>query len=171
MMRNVRKVSVFLCCLLLLGCAAGIKRTGYTVEEIELFNDYSNCHIKIKKEASLNGFDYRLMGKVKVYDTEFSMDCDEEYVFSLLRNEACALGSDLINITDERPPNFWSTCYQVEVELIKILDEEQAATIISDPYYEWTLIQERGAKGRKNQNARFSGAVMGGAIGGAGVGH
>jgi hypothetical protein len=170
-MWNFIKFSFFLCCLFLIGCAAGIKRTGYTQEEIEHFNDYSNCHIKIKKEANLDGYDFRLMGKVKVYDTEFSMDCDEEYVFSLLRNEACALGADLINITNEKPPNFWSTCYQVEVELLKILNEEQASKIVSDPHYEWSLIQERGAKGRKKQKTRFSGAVTGGAIGGANVGH
>ena len=100
-MRNGLKSSFFLYCLLLLGCSTGIERTGYTLEEVEHFEESSQCHIKIKKDANLTGYEFRLMGQAKVFDTQFSMKCDEAYVFSLLKKEACALSADLINITSE----------------------------------------------------------------------
>jgi len=56
-------------------------------------------------------------------------------VLNQFRQEACALGADLINITDESRFDILSTCYRAKAEFLRFKDKEKVKCLASDPIY------------------------------------
>lgn len=144
-----------------MGCAAGIARYGYTLADLKSLP--VECKIAIKQNMNWDANAVEIRGKVKVYDTQFSLKCSEEYVFALLTKEGCALGADVINITEEKYPDFWSTCYQVKAEFIMMKNRQLAEGLTSDAKYDHDKIRQR-SKETEKRNAAAMGAI-GGAVG------
>ncbi|WP_243347252.1 autotransporter outer membrane beta-barrel domain-containing protein [Parabacteroides sp. FAFU027] len=93
--------------LLTTGCAHQIVRSGYTVNKSE----YRNCTIEIKKNV-IKTDNLTQLGIIKLGDSGFSLSCSEDEAIKILKKEGCALNADLINITEEKHPDLWSSCYR-----------------------------------------------------------
>ena len=119
MMRLLISIFMLIFVIVLAGCAMGIKRQGYDAGVFEAGGASSDCRVLIEKEASFPENEIEVLGKVDVYDAGFSIKCDEFTVLEILRKEACALGANLINITEDNSPDDWSTCYRVKAELLR----------------------------------------------------
>lgn len=154
------------CFVTLCGCSAGVSRVGYSIDEQR---NMSKCNIPIKLKAYFNDGEFDKMGAISIYDYNLiSVDCDIAIALGTIKQDACYLGADVINITEEKYPDYvWSVCYRVNADFIKLHDRQQAQNIQSDPQYEWTKIEKEGAISRQIGKAAYWGAVGAGAIGGA----
>lgn len=59
----------------------------------------------------------RHLGEVRLGDTGFSTRCSELEARNILRQEACNVGANLVNITMEQRPNLMSTCYRCSASM------------------------------------------------------
>lgn len=160
--------SILLCgaALLLVGCRSGISRTGYKAPDPQAMNNASRRPIAIQCNAIYNPDDVEVLGGIHAYDTGFSTYCDEAYVLDTFYKDANALGADIINITEEKQPDFWSTCYRAKAQFLRLKDRDKAKTLVSDAKYAPELIVERSAAARKRTRAIIVASVFGGALGG-----
>ncbi|MDP2906009.1 MAG: hypothetical protein Q8O22_06905 [Candidatus Omnitrophota bacterium] len=133
---KIREAVLFINIILLAGCASVITRYGYDVKDISNKNAYLGCSIPIKKDLQYNKNDMEVLGSVKSGDTGFSLECGKGYVLGIFKQEACALGADLINITYERGFDIWSSCYRAKAEFLRFKDREKVKTLRSDAAYE-----------------------------------
>jgi hypothetical protein len=155
----------------LFGCNASITRHGYTINDLE--TNLEPCtNIIIKHKASFTEDVAPVVGRIEAADSGFSTACSEAYVLGIFRKDACVLNANIINITEETQPNFWSSCYRAKADLLRCKDKIALADIKSDPQYTAELISDRSAKTAIMNAAAFGviGGVIGGAIGGAVVG-
>jgi len=109
-MRKHLLVFFGLCSLLMLGsCAPGLKRIGYSGQGQSRSPD---CTITIVKDSdSLNPA--KKLGTLILYDNGFSMNCSEDDIMDLVRQEGCALGATTANLYNIKHPSFWgSSCFQ-----------------------------------------------------------
>ena len=77
-------------------------------QEIIILRNHNNFPDEVKK-----------VGDIKAGDTGFSTKCDYAYVMAELQNNARKSGANIINITEEKDPNFGSTCYRVKADLFR----------------------------------------------------
>lgn len=148
------------------GCAAGISRTGYQLPPNQKSKDLRRCSIAIQCQAKYHTNDVEVLGSIRSYDTGFSTDCDEASVLDTFCREGCMLGADLINITEEKQPNFWtSTCYRAKADFLRFKDREKAKALLSDPKYAPDLIIDRSEKSGKRNRETIAGAVLAGPLG------
>ncbi len=157
-------LTIFLAQFLLFGCAAAVKRQGYSVVNSQIVAD---CKVLILGYEPFDPNRMELLGSIEMYDTGFSLYCDEEYVLRKMKEEACALGADIVNITDEKQPDFWSTCYRAKADFIRFKNREEAALIESDPHYDPVKVRERSQETWRRVQAAISAGIMGGTVGGS----
>ncbi len=150
--------------VLVAGCAAGITRTGYRLPENQKSKDLQRCPITIQCNAKYDTNDVVVLGSIHAYDTSISTDCDEAYVLDIFCREACMLGADLINITEEKQPDLWSTCYRARAQFLRFNDREKAKGLLSDAKYEPNLIVDRSEKSNKRTKDAIIGTVLGGPL-------
>src|SRR6266576_4052242 len=129
--------------LLFCGCATGIKRVGYTEQNVRTATLSNNYPIAIRNHAAYDPAQVRILGAISAYDTGFCTKCDEISVLEAFRLEASALGADLINVTNECYPSVSSVCYRAKAEFIRFNDRVQAAALSSDPKYSPELLTTR----------------------------
>jgi hypothetical protein len=152
--------------ILLSGCAAGITRTGYQLPPNQNSKDLQRCPIAIQCNAKYDINDVVVLGSIHAYDTGLSTDCDEAYVLDIFCREACSVGADLIDITEEHEPNpLTSTCYRARATFLRFKDRAEAKGLVSDAKYAPNLIIERSAKFSKRDKEVIAGAVLGGLLG------
>jgi outer membrane lipoprotein SlyB len=167
------KTILILCCafILLSGCASGISRTGYRLPAGKPPADIATRLIVVKRDAHYDTNEVTVLGSIHAYDTGFSTRCDESYVLSIFSEEGRILGADVINLTEEEEPNFWSSCYQAKAQFLRFKDRKKTIGLTSDPRYAPDLVAERSIdsieQGTANLNTVVLGSVLGGAIGGA----
>ena len=157
-----------LCCttLFVSGCAAGISRTGYQLPVGQTSKDLPRRPIAIQCNAHYNTNDVEILGSIHDYDTGFSTDCDEAAILDIFCREGSMLGANLINITEEKQPNFWtSSCYRAKAEFLRFKDREKAKGLLSDAKYAPDLIIERSVAAGKRNREVIAGAVFGGVLG------
>ena len=148
------------------GCASAIKRTGYQLSEGQSAKRLERCPVAIQCNANHEKTNVEVLGSINASDTGFSVDCDEAYVLDIFCKEACALGADLVLITEEKQPDFWSTCYRARAEFLRFKDRDKAKDLFSDARYAPELIIDRSEISKKRTRAVITGAVMGGVLGG-----
>lgn len=152
--------------LLLSGCAAGITRTGYKLPVGQTSKDLPRNPIAIRCEAKIDTNDVVLLGSIRAYDNGFSTDCDEVAILDIFCREGCMLGADLINLTEEKQPNPWtSSCYRARADFLRFKDRGKAKGLVSDAKYAPDLIIERSAATGKRNKEVLIGAVAGGLLG------
>jgi hypothetical protein len=147
------------------GCAAGITRTGYRLPENQNSKDLQRCPITIQCNAKYDTNDVVVLGSIHAYDTSISTDCDEAYVLDIFCREACMLGADLINITEEKQADLWSSCYRARAQFLRFNDREKAKGLLSDAKYAPNLIIDRSVKSQKRNREVIAGAVLAGPLG------
>jgi hypothetical protein len=152
--------------LFLSGCAAGISRTGYQLPPGQTSKDLPKHPIAIRNNWKYDTNDVMWLGTIHDYDTGFSTDCDEAYVLDIFCREGNMVGADIINITEEKEPNPWtSTCYRATAEFLRFKDREKAKDLVSDAKYAPEEIIERSAKYSKRNREVIAGSVVGGLLG------
>jgi hypothetical protein len=157
-----------LCCASILasGCAAGISRTGYQLPAGQTSKDSPKRPIAIRNNWKYDTNDVVWLGSIHDYDTGFSTECDEAFILDLFCREGCMIGADLINITDEKQPNPWtSTCYRATADFLRFKDREKTKGLLSDAKYAPNLIVKRSAASGKRNEEVLIGAVSGGLLG------
>jgi hypothetical protein len=113
-----------------------------------------------------NTNDVEILGSIHDYDTGFSTDCDEAAILDIFCREGSMLRADLINITEEKQPNPWtSTCYRAKAEFLRFKDREKAKVLVSDAKYAPDLIIERSAAAGKRNREVIAAGVFGGLLG------
>lgn len=148
------------------GCAAGIKRTGYSLPANTKPEDLKACPIVMQANAKYNTNEVTVLGAIRAYDTGMSVGCDEAEILDIFAREGCMLGADLINITDEKQPNPWtSSCYRANATFIRFNDREKAKTLVSDAKYSPDQVIERTVAASKRTREIIVGTVLGGAVG------
>ncbi|MFA5072859.1 MAG: hypothetical protein WC539_03045 [Nitrospirota bacterium] len=122
-------------CFLSAGCTAKITRQGYLLDTLQ------DIEKKCPDVIIVKGFDYKsdsveIKGKISASDTAFSTTCSEAFVMDIFKKDACTIGADIINITEESQPNAWtSTCYRAEAELLRMKDRTMLSEIKTDKHY------------------------------------
>ena len=159
-----------LCCASILasGCAAGITRTGYQIPAGQTSKDLPRRPIAIRCNATYDTNDMVMLGSIHDYDTGFSTDCNEAAILDIFCREGCMVGADLINITEEKQPNPWtSTCYRAKADFLRFKDREKVKNLVSDAKYAPEEIAKRVAATHKRTEEVMVGVVVGGVAGGA----
>jgi hypothetical protein len=110
LMRKHLPVFIGLCSLLMFSsCAPGLRRIGYRGGAQPSSPD---CQITIfKYNVSLDPV--KKLGTLVLYDNGFSINCGEDRMMELVRQEGCALGATTANLYNIKEPSFFgSSCFQ-----------------------------------------------------------
>jgi hypothetical protein len=135
-----KSIAVLGLCLLALSCTHSITRIGYTESTAP---PAEPCRPVIRKAAEIGSVAAKKLGSIKLGDTGLSTTCEETDALRILEQEACALGADIISITDEKRADLFSTCYRVEADFLKSTDSASSDTIGADPEYNESAVMNR----------------------------
>jgi len=148
--------------LLFSNCAHRIVRTGYKVKK----SDYKTCDVVIKNNVSVSDTLITKIGEIKLGDFAFSVSCSESHAINILRGEASAINADLIIITKENRPDFWSSCYRCRAEFYKFNSNDVGTKVYTDEAYVPENLQKRVSQDRlKNTVMILGSAIVGYTIG------
>jgi hypothetical protein len=142
--------------LLFSNCAHRIVRTGYKVKK----SDYKTCDVVIKKNISLSDTLITKIGEIKLGESGFSVSCSESHAINILKGEASAIGADLIVITEENRPDFWSTRYRCRAEFYKLNSNDVGTKVYTDETYTPDNLQKRVSQDRMNNTAIIIGSAI-----------
>ena len=162
----LKTMSSIILIVTLMGCSAGISRYGYEAGKIGDPSAVAPCHIAIRNSLKYDTTKAKVVGKIKAYDTSFSTECDEAFVLETFYRDACMLGADIINITEETHPDWYSTCYRAKAEFITLTERDNPDIKTSDPQYSRDQIVERSLVTAKRNKSALMRAVTGGLLGG-----
>jgi len=105
----MKDVLIVFCLVFICGCAPSIKRSGYV---LPLTPPPSHCKVEIVR----NSQDLReedKLGTMIVYDNGLAVQCSENIITEIIRDEACRLGAKVVNLYNIKEPSvFGSTCFQ-----------------------------------------------------------
>lgn len=158
-MRHRVLMSVVIASVALSGCASSFRRTGYVAAPQKAPAD---CRVAFKQQVSASPDEVDVLGEVTASDSGFSIKCDEAYVLRRFRDDACAVGADVVRLSDEKAPDFWSTCYRARAALLRYRDREVVKTLTSDARYDPAPLRGRS----EVTYDRLRDAAIGGAIAG-----
>lgn len=140
----MKRILPFLSMILIgASCSHRIDRIGYQISK----SDNLNCELIVVKFMPQSD-SLQKIGEIKLGDTGFSVSCSEAHAIEILKNEACAIHADLINITEENRPDLWSSCYRCKAEFYKTNLSTPQPTTSSD--YKPEKIQTRVKDDKKN---------------------
>jgi hypothetical protein len=111
----------------------------------------SECKPEIIKKKDLNGIPIQFKGSIRIAESGFSVNCSEEKIREKLKDEACSIDANLINITQEAFPNLMSTCYQCIADFYYVQFDSVTRKVLQMPdryivkyderYLEWSDFQ------------------------------
>ena len=156
----MKKTIYYLTLLILItSCSHRIVRTGYHINK----SDYKNCDIVITKDIVVTD-SLKKVGEIKLGESGFSIACSEADAIAILKNEACALNADLVNITEEHRSDLLSSCYRCRADFYKY----QGVDFIrqSNDLYKSENIDKRISKDRNKNATIFIGAFVVGILSG-----
>lgn len=160
---------LFCAAVFLSGCGSGFnssfKRTGYQLSPTQNAQTLPRCSIAIQCYAKYSPTTMNLLGHSSAYDTGFSLHCDEAYVLDVFCKEACALGADLVIISDEKQPDQWSSCYRAKADFVSFKDRSKARHLLSDSKYAPDLIISRSEDSKERSREKIAAEVRGGILG------
>lgn len=99
--------------LLFSSCSHRVWREGYATRG---YVD-PDCTVTIKKQVPMASVKARRIGKIKLGDSGMSTRCNELDARFKLRQEACSVGANFVNIEEEHQPDLWSSCYRCTASL------------------------------------------------------
>lgn len=125
--------------ILLLSCSPSVTRIGYNEGD----NSISNCNVIIKENAEIDESIGKVIGNIEVGDTGFSTNCSEKDVMLILKQEACSIGADMINLTEIKRPDLMSSCFRVSATFIKLNESIAKDKIETSKEYSSEKIDKR----------------------------
>lgn len=162
------RLLVYLCLIIamfILGCTtSSIRREGYSIDGAKPTS--SECKIPVKFQYDLSKGKNKTLGIIEASEPGMGIQCQEDFVLEQFQKDACAIGANLINITDEKFPNFWSSCYRAKAQLV-LLDTSE--TLKSDAKYSLDEVADNSKRGhaRTKTMIQATGAAAAGVVGGA----
>jgi len=109
----MKKILLFSTILFLFaGCNYHIIRYGYDKSK----NNTKLCDIIIVKQKTISDSVATKIGEVKLGNTGFTSDCSEEKAMIILRQEACGLNADFVNVYEENVPHSVNDCYKCRAD-------------------------------------------------------
>ncbi len=144
--------------LLFSNCSHRIVRTGYQIKK----SDYTTCDVAIKKTTSIPDSLVTKIGEIKLGESGLAVACSEKHAIDILKGEACAINADLIIITEEKRPDFWSSCYRCRAEFYQFNSTDYDIDIKSEEIYSKKNVQDRVSKDRMKNAFMAVGAVTAG---------
>ncbi len=137
-----------------------LTRKGYRLSEDQKVK-IGDCKVFItsKKESSFHKA--KKLGAIEASDSGMGVNCQEDYVIKNFISDACALGANVINITSETQPDFWSTCYRAKADFLSI---EKTLGLTTDPNYYPEQILKRSQLGHNKTKAAMGGGIIGGVL-------
>lgn len=165
-MKRVALACTAACLVASTGCQLGITRIGYTVAETQ--SAAQSCQVRFRLKARFDELEVTKLGTIVVHDHNLSsQECDIATVLGMLRRDACYLGADVVNITEEKQPDYvWSICYRATADFLRMNDPKKAEGMQSDPRYDWAKIEREGAIARQKGKNAYWKALGVGLIGG-----
>ena len=148
------------------GCAVGIERTGFKLQNKQEGQNLQNCNIAIKYQMAYDTENIQVLGTIKSYEQGASIKCGEIDVLSIFVYDACSIGANVVNILEEKHPNVWSTCYRAKAELLKFKNEVEAKRIRTDEKYSPSNLAFRAKLDEEQFKRRISGGIEAGIMGG-----
>jgi hypothetical protein len=152
----------FTCAIFLVflaSCSHKITRIGYSDSNPR----YGECEISIVRQLNLPD-SLRKVGEIKLGESGFSTSCSEAHAIQILKKEGCALEAHVIHITEERRPDFWSTCYRCSADFYQYAGEVTITQ--SDPAYTTLELDKRVSRDRKTNSSNIVLGILGGIAGG-----
>lgn len=105
-----------LCIFILYSCSPKFERTNYVQGKIQ---DTSNCTLRIN-------YNNYLMRKSQAIGTAvfsgniFTTDCSKQNLLDTIRQEACNIGANAVNIYNIEEPGIFNHCYRAYVDFYNI---------------------------------------------------
>jgi len=148
--------------VLTISCAPKIIRHGYEITQ----EQKNNCDIAITQNKEFTEDVTEIISRIEIDDTGFTVNCDEKEIINILKTEGCSMNADVINIIQEKRPDFWSTCYRASAEFIRLNENVNNEPIMSDAKYQESEINKRMIDDRAGRVIRMGvSAVIGLVIG------
>lgn len=122
------KYALYLCCLsimILASCSPSVSRK-LTNQNLPL---PKGTEIIVFTEDEAPDLESILVGTVKVGDGGLTTKCDYEDVLALAKSDCRKYGANILKITKLKTPNLASTCYRLEGEMRRNVDEDYLQSI------------------------------------------
>jgi len=147
--------------LLIIGCAPSVKRIGYEKpKEIGTV-----CPIVFIKPNQIGEIDSAFkIGTIKVGDAGFTNECNESDILYIIQNDACSVGGNVAMIKKEKTPDWLSTCYRAEADILKVPDSSRVK--LESEYYRKENIEKRADKNDTTQMIIMGLSVVAGLVAG-----
>ncbi len=123
------------------GCTHKITRTGYDINKTY----YKTCDIVVTKNLPASD-SLQKLGEIRLGDTGFSASCNEAQAIEILKNEGCAIGANIVHITEESRADVLSSCYRCSAVFYKSSAAISAKQ--SDAHFDTQKVNERVNKDR-----------------------
>ena len=94
------------------GCKYQIVRYGYERSK----NNTKLCDVIIVKQKIISDSAATKIGEIKLGNTGFTADCSEEKAITIIRQEACGINADFVNIYEENVPYYTNDCYKCRAD-------------------------------------------------------
>jgi hypothetical protein len=96
------------------GCAHKIIPRNYTTYK----PSFTPCNVVIKKHLK-DTTGLIKVGSIRLKDSGYSINCNEEDAVNILKKEACRLNADLVNIFRDKNPGFLYYCYDCHADFFR----------------------------------------------------
>lgn len=143
------------------GCVPKVTRMGYEAGPVQIKD---SCVIAIKKADDFDSSKVQKLGSIDVGEASMAKHCNEREILNLLRREACGLGANVVNITEEKRPDAASTCYRARADFLKITDSALLATVGSDSIYSDWKVEARVAMSQERNSQTLVAALITGFV-------
>jgi hypothetical protein len=117
-------------------CTHKITRSGYDINKTY----YKTCDIVVTKKIAPSDSLQRL-GSIRLGDTGFSASCNEAQAIEILKNEGCAIGANIVHITEESRADVLSSCYRCSAVFYK--SATTASANQSDAHFDSKKVNDR----------------------------
>ncbi len=107
--------AVLVAASLSVSCAAKVNQVDYATAPTRPLN----CPLDIYPPGTPVPYAVTTLAEVSVGDTGFSVGCDSTNMMRIMRERACEVGADAIQLYDVREPSFSSTCFQGAARLLR----------------------------------------------------
>jgi hypothetical protein len=141
-------------------CAPQITRTGYE----EPLDKSKSCDVIIKENAGIDESIGKVIGEIDVDDNGFSINCGEKEVLLILKQEACSIRADMINLEEIKRPDIGSSCYRVKAQFIRLNEAIAKNNIESSESFSESNISKREHKDAQRNTTYIIISVLIGAL-------